>query len=187
MKQLKILSLLIFCLQFQFITGQQSINAEKSTINWKGKAAFNSYSPTGTIQVKEGSISIENNVITALNIVIDMTTLDHEIKDLKNHLRNKDFFEVKKYKTATFTLSEPAKIINGGVLVVGAMTIKNTTKKETIKLTVSHEGALRLQFDFNLDRTEYGIKFNSPNFFKKLKENAIADKFNLKGNLVFDR
>ena len=32
--------------------------------------------------------------------------MNGEIKDLTKHLKSKDFFEVKKYKTATFELRE---------------------------------------------------------------------------------
>lgn len=53
-----------------------------------------------------------------------MESLDHENKDLKSHLRGKDFFEVKKHKEAKFVLSEPAVITNNKVVLTRNLTIK---------------------------------------------------------------
>lgn len=36
-----------------------------------------------------------------------------------------------------------------------------------------------------MDRTQYGVNHNSPSIFKRLKEDAIADEFVLKGELIF--
>jgi len=38
-----------------------------------------------------------------------------------------------------------------------------------------------------INRTDYGITFNSPSYFEKLKDQAIADDFKLELRLVFDR
>ena len=86
------------------------LNQKTSSISWTGKAAFNAYTLTGSLQVKAGEITIENDSIKNLEVIIDMKSLHHENKDLKNHLRNKDFFEVNKYQTAIFTLLIPVKI-----------------------------------------------------------------------------
>lgn len=37
-----------------------------------------------------------------------------------------------------------------------------------------------------LDRTAYGIHFNSPSIMKKMKDQANADEFILVGKLVFE-
>lgn len=159
------------------------LNATQSQINWTGKAAFSSYSLTGTLKASEGQLNVENNTIKSLNVVINMKSLDHDNKDLKSHLRNEDFFEVNTYKIATFELTEPAKIVNGKATITGNMTIKNMVKKETVNITISNK---TISFNHSMDRTLYGVQFNSPSIFKKMKENAIADKFRLKGTLIFE-
>ena len=162
-----------------------NLNTTKSTLNWTGKAAFNAYSLTGTLKAKSGSAHIENDSIKSLNIIIDMKSLDHENRDLKKHLRGKDFFEVKTYTEATFTVSQPVQIKNGSAEVTGQLKIKDVIKTETFTVNLNDDYSL-LSFDIYVDRTKYGVKFNSPSFFKKMKENAIADEFKLKGNLSLE-
>ncbi len=177
---------IICCLVSLFSIGQnKTVDINKSTLSWTGKAAFNAYSLTGTLSVKKGEVTIENDSIKALNIVIDMKSLDHENGDLKKHLRGKDFFEVKTYKEATFIITNITEIKNNEATITGKMTIKNITKTESFTISFN-ENYTSISFDITIDRTKYGVKFNSPSFFKKMKENAIADEFKLKGNLIFD-
>jgi polyisoprenoid-binding protein YceI len=70
-------------------------------------------------------------------------------------------------------------------MITGMMTIKDVSKTEsfTIKLNGNYS---ELSIDVSIDRTDYGVKFNSPSFFKKMKENAIADQFKLNGNLIIE-
>ncbi|MGC6429945.1 MAG: YceI family protein [Jejuia sp.] len=177
---------LILLISVSTISAQKrTIDTKSSIINWTGKAAFSAYSLTGTLKTKEGYISIKNDSIRELFIIIDMKSLDHENADLKKHLRSKDFFEVKKYATATFELKAPVNIGKNEFILKGTMKIKEKTFEESINVIYNTEEAV-LNFNSSLDRTKYGVTFNSPNFFKKLKQNAIADEFQIKGKVVFN-
>ncbi|MFY0629865.1 MAG: YceI family protein [Flavobacteriaceae bacterium] len=184
---MKTLTIFIVLLISTTISAQEyNVDKKQSKLNWTGKAAFNAYKLNGKLSLEKGVLIIEDNQIKQLTVLIDMKSLDHSIGDLKKHLRSKDFFEVKKYPTATFTLTKPIEIIEGNVTLTGTMKIKKTTREETIIARISKENnAYTITFDTKLDRTKYGVKFNSPSFFKKMKENAIADKFSLKGEFLF--
>ncbi len=176
---------LILLIAISTISAQKrTIDTKSSIINWTGKAAFSAYSLTGTLKTKEGYISVKNDSITELFIIIDMKSLDHENSDLKKHLRSEDFFEVKKYTTATFKLKAPVKINESEFVLDGTMNIKEKTFEESITVSYDEKEAI-LNFNTSLDRTKYGVTFNSPNFFKKLKQNAIADEFQINGKVVF--
>ncbi|GGG37603.1 hypothetical protein GCM10011344_43060 [Dokdonia pacifica] len=163
-----------------------TITDNSSTLTWGGKAAVGGYAPEGTLQIQKAIITCESNTITALEIIVDMTSLYQENKQLSGHLRDKDFFHVKKYKIAKFTLSEPAAISSGTCILNGYMTIKDTQNKEQVKATVTiREGMISIAFNHKMDRTTYGVNYNSPSIFKSLKENVIADDFTLKGSLTF--
>ncbi|MBQ4820844.1 YceI family protein [Aquimarina sp. MMG016] len=164
-----------------------TLNPKKSLLTWTGKAAFNSYSLTGTIQSEKGTLSIDENVISDLKIMIDMKSLDHENKDLKKHLRSKDFFEVKTYPTSEFLIQDSSIPANNTTTLSGMLTIKNKTNNEKIPVTIQQsKSEVIITFEYSIDRTKYGINHNSPSIFKRLKENAIADDFILKGKLVFN-
>lgn len=163
-----------------------TITKQSNTLTWGGKAAVGGYAPEGTLQIQNATITYENNTITALKIIVDMTSLYQENKRLAEHLRDKDFFHVKKYKIATFVLSEPVDISSNTCILNGMMTIKETQNKEAVKATVTiQDGNITISFNHKMDRTTYGINYNSPSIFKSLKENVIADDFTLKGNLIF--
>ncbi|EAQ42460.1 MULTISPECIES: YceI family protein [unclassified Polaribacter] len=186
MKKLQLFTAISLFISMSISAQKFNLESKNSNISWTGKAAFNAYALTGSLKAKSGEILIENDSIKKLEVIIDMKSLDHSNKDLKKHLRNKDFFEVKKYQTATFKLLNSVKLVKGKILLVGNMTIKNITKKEEIEVEIHKNENINLQFTTNLDRTKYGVKFNSPSFFKKMKENAIADEFVLKSELTFN-
>jgi polyisoprenoid-binding protein YceI len=153
MKKNQILTVVLFCLISIFTFGQnKTINTKDSLLQWTGKVAFNAYSLTGTLKVKQGEIKIENDSIKLLKIVIDMTSLDHENNDLKTHLKGKDFFEVKTYTEASFTVSQPAQIANGLALITGELKIKDVTKTESFTITISEDYSV-LNFNISIDRT----------------------------------
>lgn len=159
---------------------------EQSQIKWTGKAAFSNYSLSGTIKIKSCNIIMRNNLIEKIDITIDMNSLDAENEDLKNHLRSKDFFEVENYPAANFRADKVINIESNKYEVMGDMTIKNQTHQEKILPTISkQENYWTIKGEIILDRTKYGIFFNSPNIFKNLKEQAIADEFTLQYSLTF--
>lgn len=185
MKNLNIF-IVMLCIAWNTFTQEYQLNTKSSLISWTGKAAFSAYALTGTLKAKKGIIVIENDSIKKLEVEIDMKSLHHDNKDLKNHLKNKDFFEVKKFEKATFILTNATKIINKKAFLEGNMMIKNKLHKEIIAIQLINDKTISLSFETELDRTKYGVKFNSPSFFKKMKENAIADNFVLKSTLIFN-
>lgn len=163
------------------------LQKSSSTFDWTGKAAFNAYSQQGTLKAKSGKIQTKDDKVSYTKIVIDMTSLSSENKDLTKHLKNKDFFEVKKYKTATFLLTRQFTIKEGTVLAKGNLTIKNITKPYTMPLKITKtEKGYQVEGIATIDRTEFGVSFNSTSINDKIKENAIADDFSLKFKLNFE-
>jgi polyisoprenoid-binding protein YceI len=157
-----------------------------SQLEWTGKAAYSAYALSGTLQASEGHFTLEEGRIVNASLVIDMQSLDAEIKDLKKHLRSDDFFDVKRFPIATFELTEPTELNEGSIILSGIFTIKGVSKPETLRLNAQkRSGTWVFVGTFSLDRTQYGIYYNSPNFFKNLKQEAIADEIEMAFSLVF--
>lgn len=178
-----ILNIAMLFISITVFAQELQLNTNQSNLNWTGKAAFNTYSLSGILKAKEGSLKTNKDTILSLKVSIDMNSLNHENSDLKTHLRSNDFFEVETFETATFEITKPVIIKNNKAILVGNMTIKDITKEETIVVSIKEK---TMYFNHIIDRTTYGIKFNSPSFFKKMKENAIADAFVLEGKLIFE-
>lgn len=172
-------TLLLSLLLLTSSTSQKVPSTLKSNqIYWTGKAAYNSYTLTGTIDIKRVSSKITTNSIEALTIEIDMTSLNHENPDLKRHLKSKDFFEVDTYNSSSFVLTKPADIKDGQATLTGVLTIKNKKQEESFIVLIKDN---QLQLDIAVNRIDYGITFNSPTIFEKMKDQAIADEFQLSG------
>lgn len=182
---LLILSMLY--LNFAF-TQSYNLKTQSESLNWTGKAAFDTYSLTGTIDAEKGSLIKKGDALVQMTIIINMKSLNHENRELKNHLRGKDFFEVKKYSKAVFILTQPSIIKNGIASLTGNFTIKNNTKTETFaaNVLVQEEGSITIAPKLNINRTNYGVEYNSPTIFESIKKNAIADDFELEGTLIFN-
>ena len=179
---------LVSLLSLQGISQTKGIISKKEQqVFWKGKAATGGYSPEGTLGIFSAEILVDQKMVTSLYITIDMRTLYHENKQLKNHLRDKDFFDVKKYPVATFLLKEETSIEKTTILV-GEMTIKGIAREEKIPVNITQdEACIHISFEHTIDRTQYGVTFNSPSIFTAMKENLIADNFTLKGSLSFKK
>jgi polyisoprenoid-binding protein YceI len=163
-----------------------TISEKQQTISWIGKAAVGGYAPEGTLDIKTASITFTSEEITDLQLVVDMKSLEQENKQLRDHLLQEDFFYTEKYPEATFKLCKTTPIVNGTTQLKGMMTIRGETQAENIEATVVYsEERITLQFEHTMDRTRYGVNHSSPTLFKRLKENAIADDFILKGTLIF--
>lgn len=181
---------LFFAITFiipQLSTAQNwAFQSSQSQLTWTGKAAFSTYSLGGTIQLKSASIIVEKQKVQSGSFVFDMKSMDGASKDLIKHLKSKDFFEVKKYKTATFKINTIQLSKENQWTAEGDLTIKNKTKAIAFLITQNVVGnQLLVKGKAIVNRTEFGITFNSPNYFEKLKDQAIADDFELIFDLVF--
>lgn len=160
----------------------------KSQLNWSGKAAFSAYTLGGTLQLKSAELASTDEEIQTGTFLFDMKSMDGEIKDLIKHLKSKDFFEVKKYKTATFKLEELEVDANGQTIAKGQLTIKDQTKPIEMKVELEQiDNQLTISGKAIVNRTDFGITFNSPSFFEKMKDQAIADDFELAFELIFEK
>lgn len=187
MKNILLTFLLFFFCNLSFSVAQDwTFAPAKSKITWAGKAAFSAYTLGGTLQLKSSNIDMVDKEIQSADFIFNMKTIDAENKDLTKHLKSKDFFEVKKYNTATFVLVALTTDTANQVLAKGNLTIKCTTKEVSFPIQINQsDNQLTVKGQAIINRTDFGITFNSPSFFEKLKNQAIADDFELNFDLVF--
>ena len=198
MKKLTVLALVGAALLFtacndkkETVTAEQEVAAKTgevynvdlaaSKVDWK---AFHKggFAPRwGTLNLKSGEITVENNAVTSGEFVIDMTTLkvdpasvteaDKKPADLEAHLKNADFFDVEKQPTSDFKITAVAdlagelpkdavaganKTISGNLTLLG----KTLNVSFPAKVTVA-EGKASIQAKFTVNRADWGIKFGT--------------------------
>lgn len=155
-------------------------DVQQSKLAWTGHSEVGNYTPSGALQLQQGVFELTNAQISKGRIDIDMRTIQHDDDKMQTHLRGEDFFNAPKFPTATFVLQQ----IKGNQ-ASGLLTIKGVTKPITFPIGVTTEGdAVRVKGKATIDRTVFGIKYNSTSFFSGLGDYAIKNTFELAFDVV---
>lgn len=170
-------------------TGSYTVIPAKSTINWSAKKPLiEGYVNSGTLGVKEGSVTVTDTEATGL-LVIDMEMLDVGLTAkkpgregaLEEHLKGERWFAVSEYPTATFSITSAVPRADSDTTfiyeVTGDLTLKGQTHALTFPATIylGAEDVLHAKASFEFDRTQWGVTSSSANFFENLAENAVSD------------
>ncbi len=182
MKKIHYIILFVFAIT-ELLYAQQkvaNVNVAQSELSWTGYGAIGNYSLTGDLEIKEGTFYFnEANELQKIRLTMDMKSISHENKTLVKHLKSDDFFEVKKYPTA---LIEITHVENQKLM--GTLTMKGITKPISIPYTLENAvDGPRISGTVTIDRTIYGINYNSTSFFQNLGSNAIKDSFDVTFNI----
>lgn len=164
-----------------------AIDTENSSIEWLGKKVTGQHD--GVIEVKSGSIVLENNQPVGGEIVIDMNSL--RVTDLKDeemngklvsHLKSNDFFGVESFPTSSFTIKEVTKVEGENLYnIKGEMTIRGITHPEEFIATILvKDNKVAAIGEMSIDRSKYDVKYGSDEFFEDLGDKMIYDDFVLK-------
>jgi polyisoprenoid-binding protein YceI/uncharacterized lipoprotein NlpE involved in copper resistance len=152
----------------------------KSTISWTGYGEIGDYSLTGKIQLKQASIQWSGDTLKQAAVEIKMNSITHEQQNLVDHLKGTDFFETEKYPTANFVADVVDNANTMKPIMKGKMTIKGITKPISFPITiVKKENYKIIKGNIKIDRTLFGIKYNSSSFFGSLGDQAIKNNFEL--------
>jgi polyisoprenoid-binding protein YceI len=142
----------------------------------------------GFVAVKEGSLNVQGDLITGGEISVDMNTIsvadipatDEYNGKLVGHLKAPDFFDVAKYPSAKLVIkgSEKSKT---GLKIKGELTfIGKTNPVEFDAVVTKNDKIMTAKSDVVIDRTKWGLKYNSENWFKQLAgDKIIKDNFTL--------
>ncbi|MGL1933418.1 MAG: YceI family protein [Fibrobacterales bacterium] len=170
-----------------------SIDTQSSVMRWEGKKVVGGHD--GVVKIKEGMVTT-NKATVAGTIIIDMHSIENrDLTDptykakLEGHLKNADFFDVETYPTATFVITKARETKQGSYVLDGDLTIKDKTHPITFDAVVTPKGAhKKLNARFSIDRTKWGVVYNSKGFFdiKSLGDKLILDeiKFDLNITLI---
>lgn len=182
---MKKIILFIFALPLLSIAQQQTkvynLQPAKQIISWTGYGEIGSYSLSGGLKLKSGRFNYDGQTLSNGVFIIDMNTITHENKTLVKHLKDEDFFYVKKYPVAEFQLSSVKK-----GKAFGYVTIRNIKKPIEFPVSIAENAVKQLVIKgtLRIDRTQFEIYYNSNSFFQDLGSNAIKNEFDLKFELI---
>jgi len=180
---LSIIGLTLMSFTAAITANDYTVLASKSSVKWTGYKPGGQHQ--GTVDVKNGSFTMDGDIIQTGSIVIDMPSLkvtDSESQKLYNHLRGEDFFNVNKFKTSTLVIksSKSLSVDSTGrhtLEVTGDMTILGKTQPITFKAvnTAKTDNYMFYSTNLSIDRTKFGITYKS----SLLGDAMINDEFDL--------
>jgi polyisoprenoid-binding protein YceI len=189
-KLLSLLPLFAILAMAAKVADTYNVDTASSTVVWKGYKVTGSH--TGTVKIKNGSLTWDAGKLTGGSFEIDMnsitdTDLDGEYAaKLVGHLKSDDFFGVTKYPTAKLVITKAIpQDTKGNYKLVGNLTIKETTKEIKFMAAVTEtSGTITASGKITIDRSEYNVKYGSGSFFDGLGDKTIYDEFDLQVSLV---
>ena len=195
MKKLLIVLLFPCTLQAQVI---YPMVVNQSQLSWEGNPLVGG-GHTGTIGFKYGTISTnESGTILKGEFVLNMHTLENadiedeqSAKDLVNHLKSDDFFSVNKFPEASFELTKTARAFKyareNEYEITGLLTIRGITHPISFPANIKIEnGVIKADARITIDRTRWGVNYQSKSIFASLKDGIIADEIIIVLRVVFD-
>lgn len=175
------------------------VNTASSKVLWEGTKVAGSHN--GTVDVSGGNVMMANGKLKGGNFTIDMNTINcldlegGKKANLEGHLKGMgddnadDFFNVKKYPTATFEITKATTLMNdenANYIISGNLKMRDVTKQISFKAKVMSEGDMVTVKTppFTIDRTDWGINYKSASFIDGIKDKAINDNMGLTINLT---
>lgn len=161
------------------------IDTKESVVTWKGSSVEGAH--TGYVYISKGELMIGNGQLMGGTVEIDMSTIEGEDhrsdNNLINHLKDPDFFDVKKFPFSTIEITRVDSINGESKKVTGNLTIKGITHPVTFpaKMEVK-DGIVRANSKVVIDRTQWDIRYRSGKFYDNLADQTVSDEieFNMK-------
>ncbi|HPR01426.1 MAG TPA: YceI family protein [Saprospiraceae bacterium] len=162
------------------------INTAESSLKWMGEYTFYFGGHEGFIGLKEGELIMTNGEITGGHFVIDMNsisntdiTIEDAKKSLVDHLKSKDFFNVKEYPESRLVITGISYSDKTHAEIEAVLTIKNISKSIRFRAEMDPDKK-EINTKFKIDRNDWGVNFNY-----MLKDEAISDAIGFHINLIY--
>jgi len=162
-----------------------AVDTAQSTVHWTGRKVSGEHH--GDVQVKSGTLTVEDGKLVGGNFVIDLTTItNHDLEGeykgkLEGHLKSADFFDVDNHPEATFEITNVQDGAEAGnVAISGNLTIRGVTKNITFDAQVQEasDSAVKATADFNIAREDWGVNYAGQ------ADDLISKEINFKVTLV---
>jgi polyisoprenoid-binding protein YceI len=148
----------VLALTLTAMLGGAAIAADEFTLTGENtKIEFIGSKPEGKhnggFKTLEGTASAER-----IEVTIDTASIYSDDRKLTAHLKSPDFFDVKTNPKAKFVTTQIAKG-SDGYTVTGDLTLNGKTKAISFPAKISTEGGYKLNAEFTIDRTQFGMTY----------------------------
>ena len=163
------------------------IDTKESVVAWKGSSVEGAH--TGYVYISKGELMIENGQLMGGTVEVDMSTIegdDHRSdNNLIKHLKDPDFFDVKKFPISTIAITRVESINGENKKVTGNLTIKGITHPVTFPARIEVKGGIvKASGKLVIDRTLWDVRYNSGKFYDNLADKTISDSIEFQIKIV---
>jgi polyisoprenoid-binding protein YceI len=166
------------------VVGYSLVIAE-SFVNWKGMHVMGKNGHQGFIKPLTGTLAFDaSGAIAGGYFELDMNTITlTDKKDtssdngLVSHLKDPDFFDVKKYPRGTFQLTKATKGSgDSAYYITGQLTLRAITQEIQFPATIVRNGEdIVATASVTIDRTKWGITYQSGSVLGLVKDELLED------------
>lgn len=153
---------------------------EGSAIEWVGAKVTGDHS--GGFSKFSSTVDVVDGSLESISIVIDMGSIFSDKDKLTQHLKNEDFFDTAKFKSASFnSTGVEEKSVSGGThVILGELDLHGVKKPIAFPATISSsENQLTIQAEFTINRMLWGVAYPGKS------DNLIKEDVLIKGNITF--
>ncbi len=155
----------------------KEVDVTQSFVEWRGYKLLKTEQTShyGKINFESGHFIVKDGKLVGGNFAANMASLNSEdlkgspedAAKLEGHLKSADFFDVTKYPTSSFEITEvlPQTTENFNSKISGNLTVHGVTKPVSFdaNVTVSPEGVVSLKTKpTDINRNDFGVTFKSP-------------------------
>jgi polyisoprenoid-binding protein YceI len=153
------------------------IDTKQTVLEWKASSPMGGHS--GFVYISKGELMVENGQLAGGTVIIDMNTIEDEKhgrdNNLVNHLKDPDFFDVKKFPISTIVITKVESINAENKKITGNLTIKGITHSVAFPTKIEvKNGMIKADGKLMIDRTKWDVRYKSGKFFDDLKDQAIG-------------
>src|ERR1039457_5504889 len=127
---LSLVAVLLLSLPISALASTWTLDNDHSNAQFKVKHLMIS-NVKGTFEKIQGQLVLDDKDITKskVDVIIDMASVNTNIKKRDDHLRSPDFFDVAKFPAMTFVSTKVEQDGPGKLKVTGILTIKGVSKQ----------------------------------------------------------
>ncbi len=139
----------------------------RSKIFWKGTKMMGLGKHEGEIEVENGFLFFQDNTLSGGKVSVDMETITVTdipktdpipIRNLTNHLKSPDFFDVDKYPLSHFQITKIQLTQNGKFQISGLLTLKGISNP--VSFAAEKISKERFSAAVKIDRFDWDIAFS---------------------------
>jgi len=158
---------------------------EGSELKWRATHLGGTGARFGRTSLKNASVLVNDKKVTNGTFVMDITALtvdnfdDAKQKEqLEGHLKSADFFNVEKYPSATFELTNVENTVEKyNSRITGNLTILAVTKSVTFNanIVIKDDSVAINSEDFSVNRQDWGLSYHTEGDAGVPKDYLITD------------